>query len=30
MLMNEFMGATDGEPFTNEELYGTKEETKNE
>ena len=32
MLMNEFMGATDGEPFTNEELYGTKtkEETENE
>jgi len=30
MLMNEFMGATDGEPFTNEELYGTEEETKNE
>lgn len=31
MLMNEFMGATDGEPFTNEELYGTTEEkTENE
>ena len=32
MLMTEFMGATDGEPFTNEELYGTKtkEETENE
>lgn len=31
MLTNELIGATDGEPFTNEELYGTtEEETENE